>query len=262
MKLCFLLLLLAAALFPNEGIADGVTVYEGQSAEFDCSIGIDDARNNDEDTATVAILVGSPELQDPVQCFNCTLSSRDLSLCQEMDREGRCSGLQFFNSSSGYLDMLTHNLTAQWSQVGINQSGYEVVCAVALNGVTQWVHTATLTVLPATANPHSAATITTSIPTDINVKVTVTSTTPHVTPTTPHVTPTTSNPLHVDSNKSTQSLTTGAVVGVAVSAVVGVAILGSVSALGAILLCRHRQRKHSRLTVSKEEENETLKEKL
>ena len=181
----------------------------------------------------------SSESRDPVQCLNCTFSSRELSLCLE----GNCSGLQFFSSSTGDPNMLTHNLTAQWNRVDVNQSGHEVVCAVAVDGVTQWVHSATLTVLPATAihtTPHVTATHTSS-PTDINLKPAA------VTSTTPHVTSTTSNPPQTNSNKSTRSLTTGGVVGVAVSAVVGVAILVSVFALGAIVLYRQRQRKHSRL---------------
>lgn len=74
-------------------------------------------------------------------------------MCRETVDQGSCSGLQFFKSSFGHPAVLTHNVTAHWSQVDVHRNGYEVVCAIAVSGVTQWAHTGTLTVTPATPTP-------------------------------------------------------------------------------------------------------------
>lgn len=221
-----------------------MTAFEGQSADFDCSIRIDDERLDDGAIATVAFLVRASKSSDLFECFNCTFSSRELSHCREMRDQENCIGLQFINVSVGDPDMLTHYLTAHWGEVNMSLTGYEVVCAVGINGITQWAHSATLTVYSLNVTP--------TIP---HVPLTATH---HVTSTTTY-TSTSHTFTNVDSNKSTPSLTVGVTVGVAIGVVVGVVILISLAALGLILLHRHRHGKKRRLPISDEEESTTLR---
>ena len=81
-----------------------------------------------------------------MQCFNCSFTRDELVSCHQEDQG--CWGLQVSNSSSG-LPVSRHRLTAVWSKADRNLSDSEVVCAIAVRGITQWAHTATLTVLPA-----------------------------------------------------------------------------------------------------------------
>ena len=139
-------------LFSDENSPSDLTVVEHQSANFSCQ-----AQTLDNNYAftynTVAFLVRSPDSSELTECLNCSFSMTELTMCREMVDEGSCSGLQFVNSSFGHPDVLTHNLTAHWSEVDMRHSGYEVVCAIAVSGITQWAHTATLTVTPATPTP-------------------------------------------------------------------------------------------------------------
>ena len=85
-----------------------------------------------------------------MQCFNCSFNREELVSCRQEDQG--CWGLHVSNSSSGpYVS--SHHLTAVWSKADRNLSGSEVVCAIAVRGITQWAHTATLTVLPASPGP-------------------------------------------------------------------------------------------------------------
>ena len=122
-----------------------VAVDAGQPAYFDCQI-----RSHELSAlSTIAFLVRLPDSDDLTQCLSCYFSMTQLTMCSETVDEGSCSGLQFFNTSFGNSNVLTHNLTAHWSQVDMHHNGYEVVCAIAVGGITQWAHTATLTVVPA-----------------------------------------------------------------------------------------------------------------
>ena len=127
-------------------------VTEGQRAEFNCdALTTDSVLPLAQHThLTVAILVHAPPSPGPMQCFNCSFNREELVSCRQED-EG-CWGLQVSNSSSG-LVVFNHRLTAVWSKADRNLSGSEVVCAIAVRGITQWAHTATLTVLPASPGP-------------------------------------------------------------------------------------------------------------
>ena len=142
-------------LFSDENTPADLTVVEHQSANFSCQAQtlVNDAFTSN----TVAFLVRSPDSSELTQCLNCSFSMTELTRCREMVDEGSCSGLQFVKSSFGHPDVLTHNLTAHWSEVDMRHSGYEVVCAIAVSGITQWAHTATLTVTPATPTPTPTA---------------------------------------------------------------------------------------------------------
>ena len=143
-------------LFFDENLPADLTVAERKAADFSCQVmtthnsilgGLPGF------SMTVAFLVRPPDSSELTQCINCSFSMTELTMCREMVDEGSCSGLQFINSSFGHPDVLTHNLTAHWSEVDMRHSGYEVVCAIAVSGITQWAHTATLTVTPATPTP-------------------------------------------------------------------------------------------------------------
>ena len=142
-----------AGLFVNETLPAEVTVTEGQRAEFNCDALTTNAIPGflPVQFFTVAVLVTSPPSSDPVQCFNCSFSRAELMKCHHEDQN--CSGLQVSNSSIGPPHVLNHRLTAVWSEAELNLTGSEVVCAVAVGGITQWAHTATLTVLPASPLP-------------------------------------------------------------------------------------------------------------
>ena len=143
-------------LFSDENSPSDLTVVEHQSTNFSCQAQTLDNNYYAFTHNTVAFLVRSPDSSELTQCLNCSFSMTELTGCREMVDEGSCSGLQFVKSSFGHPDVLTHNLTAHWSEVDMRHSGYEVVCAIAVSGITQWAHTATLTVTPATPTPTSA----------------------------------------------------------------------------------------------------------
>ena len=216
-------------LFPDENLPTEVTVEAGHSAEFHCQAGTD----SDAISSTVAFFVKQPESQDLMQCLNCSFSPTELSLCEETVNYGSCFGLKFSNTSFSNPNLLTHNLTAHWSEVDTSHTGYEVVCAIAVDGITQWVNTATLTVLSATATP----------------------TTPSIKPT---VTLTSDD---IDSkNEGTQNqLSNGLIVGVTVGAVVGVGVALTVLILGLVLYHRQRHQKKRRILDSEQlEDSEKL----
>ena len=152
-------------LFINESLPQDQTVFAGKEAVFSCLV--QTSQPSAIETATVAFLVRAPESRDLMECLNCSFSATELSFCSEMVNEGTtCSGLEFANSSSssGGDGLLIHNLTAQWYQVEIQLIGYEVVCAIAVDGVTQWANTATLTVLPTpSTTPHNDKTYNTPL---------------------------------------------------------------------------------------------------
>ena len=138
-------MLLGPLLFPGEDLPMDQTVTSGAPAEFTFQASTE-YDSSDEETVTLAISVGFPGYLE--QCTNCTFSATEELLCEGSADEGTsCSGLKFSRDSSGSLDRLIHNLTARWDQVGLELDGYRVACAIAVDGVTQWVNTATLTVL-------------------------------------------------------------------------------------------------------------------
>ena len=157
---------------------------------------------------TVAFLVLPPDSHDLMECLNCSFSTTELTLCNKVVDEGVCTDLQFSFSSFGSPNLLTQNLTAHWGQVDTHQSGYEVVCAIAVQGVIQWAHTATLNVIPTTHTVTSTAVI---------------STTPTVTPTSD------------DDRETVQGLSEREVVSIIASGVVVVMCIGIVCTLGLIL---------------------------
>ena len=128
----------AHSLFPEESLPKEVTVDAGQSADFHCF-----AQTTELTALTVAFLVLPPDSHDLMECLNCSFSTTELTLCNEVVDEGSCSDLQFSFSSFGSPNLLT-------GQVDTHQSGYAVVCAIAVQGVIQWAHTATLNVIPTT----------------------------------------------------------------------------------------------------------------
>ena len=146
-----LVFLVDPVLFSDENLPADLTVAEGQSADFSCQV--QTIEKSVHTGSIVAFLVRSPNSSDLTQCLSCHFSMSELTMCREMVDEGSCSGLQFFKSSFGHSAVLTHNVTAHWSQVDMHHNGYEVVCAIAVNGVTQWAHTGTLTVTPAPPTP-------------------------------------------------------------------------------------------------------------
>lgn len=120
-----------------------MTVTEGQSAASHCQAKTTVCRGL---TATLAFFVRSPDSPEPVQCLNCSFSpSTSLLSCTKTVKDG-CSGLTFFNSSSGVMFDITHHFTAHWDQVTAEQNGSEVTCAIAVRGMTQWQNSATLIV--------------------------------------------------------------------------------------------------------------------
>ena len=134
-------------IFTNESLPEDVTVTEGQSAAFHCQAKTTVDRGS---TATLAFFVRSPDSPEPVQCLNCSfLPSTSLFSCTKTVK-GDCSGLTFFNSSSGLMFDITHHFTARWDQVTAEQNESEVTCAIAVRGMTQWQHSATLIVNRAT----------------------------------------------------------------------------------------------------------------
>ena len=139
-------------LFTDENLPADLTVAEGQSANFTCQA-LTLQNTHFFDASSVAFLVRAPNSSELTQCLSCSFSRSALTVCREMVDEGSCSGLQFFNSSFGHPALRTHNVTAHWSQVDMHHNGSEVVCAIAMYGVTQWAHTATLTVTPTPMSP-------------------------------------------------------------------------------------------------------------
>ena len=144
-------------LFPGEDLPMDQTVTSGTSAEFLCQASTR-YDSSDEETVTLAISVGFPGYLE--QCTNCTFSATEELSCEgSADERTSCSGLKFSRDSSGSLDnRLIHKLTARWDQVGLELDGYRVACAIAVDGVTQWVNTATLTVLAVLATPTTSPT--------------------------------------------------------------------------------------------------------
>ena len=141
-------------LLPNVSLPEDQTVREGQSAQFFCHVA------SSEETVTLqfspflsaAFLLRSPSSGTLTPCFSCSFSRLEIGECR-MTGEPACAGLQFSNTTSGLARARSHQLEAQWGQVGLNHSGSEVVCALAVSAVTQWTQTATLTVLPASPSP-------------------------------------------------------------------------------------------------------------
>jgi hypothetical protein len=129
-------------LFPNETLPRDITVVEGEIAEFACEAGTG-YEASDVESATISFLVQPPQSPDFTECLNYRVSATELSPCTKMER---CSNMQFSNSSLGESAPFTHTLTARWSKVKVEFDGYRVACALAVNGVTQWKKSATLTV--------------------------------------------------------------------------------------------------------------------
>lgn len=139
-------------LIVDETLPSKVTVTEGQRAEFNCdALTTNPVRIIGSSPFTVAILVHAPPYPGPMQCYNCSFTRDKLTDCHQDDQG--CLGLQVTNSFSGSQYVHTHRLTAVWNKTDRNLSGSEVVCAIAARGATQWAHTATLTVLPASPGP-------------------------------------------------------------------------------------------------------------
>ena len=141
-------------LFPNVSLPEDQTVREGELAQFFCHVS-----STEEEVIlqfspflSVAFLLHSPSSGTLTPCFSCSFSRFEIGECR-VTGEPACAGLQFSNTSSGVAGVRSHQLAAQWGQVGINHSGSEVVCALAVSAVTQWTQTATLTVLPASPSP-------------------------------------------------------------------------------------------------------------
>jgi hypothetical protein len=211
-----------ADLFPEENLPNEVTVDAGQAANFKCQARIEDESSGGlpASSVTVAFLVRSPDSSELTQCLNCSFSMTELTMCREMVDEGSCSGLQFVKSSS---NVLTQNLTAHWSEVDMRHSGYEVVCAIAVNGITQWAHTATLTVTPATYTPIIVAA------------------TPTFTSTTPSPS---ENPRESVNNRE---LVTGVTVGVVLLVIIVITVL---CVLGLVVWYRNRHTKVGKIPLS------------
>lgn len=135
-------------LFPDETLPQDVTVTAGQPAAFSCQAQtIVETSGISPTSLTVAFHVWSPASPALMECFNCTFSSSELSSCRQWVDKVGCSGLLFLNSSVGTSPSLrSHALTARWARVDPHQTGSKVVCAIAAGGITQWAHTATLTV--------------------------------------------------------------------------------------------------------------------
>ena len=96
---------------------------------------------------------------------------------------------------------LMPSLTASWEKVDSKLNGSEVVCALAVDGITQWVNSASISVY--------------STPTSVSKIISVSSTTPSVTPTL--------NKVNSEPNSNTgehSGLTSGTIAGITVGAVV------------------------------------------
>ena len=221
-------------MFPEENLPNEVTVGAGEPANFNCQARIEDESNFGlpASSVTVALLVRSPDSSEMTQCLRCGFSTSELTMCGEVVDEGSCSGLQFIFD---HPDLLTHNVTAHWSQVDTRHNGSEVVCAIAVREVTQWAHTATLTVIPATYTPVLVAatpTITSSTPSSIAI------------------------PKESVDNRE---LVIGVTVGVVTLVIIGITVLGVV---GLLLWYRKRHTKAGKIPLSSTdgfEESETLR---
>lgn len=138
-----------SVLFPAVSFPMELGVSAGESAYFPCQVW---SKPADGASFTIAISVWDPSLGDMRQCINCSFSATtELTECAVPvpGTERGCSGMQFLKSS--YTDstlptqILRHNLTAYWSEVGAHRNGHKVTCAVAARRVIQWAHTATIT---------------------------------------------------------------------------------------------------------------------
>ena len=210
-------------------VGDSATFYCEASTEYDST----DAVN-----ATVAFLVRAPESRDLMECLNCSFSATELSSCSEMVNEGTtCSGLEFVNSSSSSGDdgLLIHNLTAQWNQVETQLIGYEVVCAIAVDGVTQWANTATLIQ---------------AIPTTVII----------FSPTTSTIISSSVTMNNFNTTQSSQSISDGAIAGIIVGGVVLSSIIVMVVVIGIVLFKQRTKnsQKGNRLHNINEKDKENL----
>ncbi|CAI8045103.1 hypothetical protein GBAR_LOCUS24955 [Geodia barretti] len=218
-------------LFPNETLPRDITVVEGDFAEFACEAGTG-YEASDNESATISLLVQLPQSPDFTECFNCRVSATELSSCTKMER---CFNIQFSSSSFGETTPFTHTLTAHWSKVKEEFDGYRVSCALAVNGVTQWKKSATLTVEPA---PPPA-------------------TTPRITPINPRGTPFVNQLPNIRSGEGESGgLSVGAVAGISAGAVLIVAGLAVALILALLLGRRSRQGKPRRLPITNDDDSE------
>ena len=210
----------------------------GGFAEFQCEASTGYG-SDDQKSATISFLIQSPTSHDPTECHNCSLSATELSSCSERED---CFDLKVSTSSFGDTTRLTHRLTAQWREVEAKMDGYRVICALAVNGVTQWKKSAQLTLNTAALSQVSpSATLT---------YPTTSSMSPHVTPFVNHA------PDTRDSNEEGGGLSAGALAGISVGAVLVVAALAVVSlAILALLVGRQRQSKPKRLPITEYDDN-------
>lgn len=126
-------------LYPSDNLPSHVTVQAGQPAVFECV-----ADTNSYMSFTVAYLVRGNSSAAFGQCQNCSFSPTYL-YCSEREEDNSCSELEYNNTIIG---RSTNHLVARWVSPQLSHSGAEVMCALAGRGITQWVHTATLLVLP------------------------------------------------------------------------------------------------------------------
>ena len=127
-------------------------MVEGSPADFHCQFHTTITTFTD----TVAVLVRPPGSGDLVECLNCTFTTSALVGCIRAVDKDSCDEITFSNVISGHSLLVIHHLAARWAQVGAWHSGSEVVCAIAVRGVTQWRRTATLTVLEADQTERNA----------------------------------------------------------------------------------------------------------
>lgn len=121
-----------------------IAVSAGEPAAFVCDA---QTKFNGGYAYTVEILVRSNSSSTQTQCLHCTFSPEDLT-CPSPHHLGSCREFMYENFSTGNDNLRLHHLIAYWVNPHPSHSGSEVMCALAYHGITQWVHTATLIVLP------------------------------------------------------------------------------------------------------------------
>lgn len=123
---------------------------EGEMALFECEAGTS-YEEIDPDNVTLSLLIQPSASLGYLECLNCTISAINISACQE--NKENCFNLEF---TTGYrvssvvpgMERLIHRVTGQWGGVDVEFNQYRIACALAVNGVTQWLNSATITIAP------------------------------------------------------------------------------------------------------------------
>ena len=147
---------LATRVIINSSLPLSQTVGEGQAAEFNC-IALDRKYSSSiyNMGLTVSLLVKRPFSESFMNCYSCELAYNLNSISCMPNDTGICHGLQFRKRVVG---LRTLDVMATWNPTVAQDSGALVMCAIASYGITQWVNTATLTVLPTSSAVYSSTT--------------------------------------------------------------------------------------------------------